>query len=140
MNTNLEHSFVQLMDLSDEILVSIFEQLNNIEMFNSLLDINVRLDKILRDPIFTSRFTLFESYFDGILHKFPDFMIDRFCFQILPQIQHNIKWLDLESSSMERIVFTGNYSNLYGLGLYDINPDIVLRLFTGKNLIIISFF
>ncbi|CAF4381930.1 unnamed protein product, partial [Rotaria sp. Silwood2] len=41
-------------------------------------------------------------------------MLDRFCLQILPEIHYKIKWLDLESSSMERILLATNYPNLYG--------------------------
>jgi hypothetical protein len=140
MNMDMKHSFVQLMDLSDEILLIIFEELNNVEMLNSLMGINTRLDKILRDPIFTSHLTLMRSSSNELFHPLFDTMVDRFCSQILPQIHHNIKWLNLESLSMERVLLASDYPNLCGLGLYQINYDVILRLFSGKNPTSLLFF
>ncbi|CAF4739499.1 unnamed protein product, partial [Rotaria sp. Silwood2] len=54
--------------------------------------------------------------------------LDRFCLQILPSIRHKIKWVNLESSSMKRILHATNYPNLYGLGLYDIEIETALSL------------
>jgi hypothetical protein len=53
-------------------------------------------------------------------------------------IFHKIKWLNLESSSMERILLTTNYPNLYGLGLYNISIENALPLFIGKDISILS--
>jgi hypothetical protein len=61
-------------------------------------------------------------------------MLDRFCLQILPKIHHKIKWLNLESRSMERILLAKNYPNLNGLGLYDIDVEKALSLFNSKLL------
>ncbi len=61
-----------------------------------------------------------------------DPMIDRFCVQILPKINHKIKWLDVESSSMEPILLSTSYPNLNGLGLYDLALETARDLFTGK--------
>ncbi|CAF3771529.1 unnamed protein product [Rotaria socialis] len=47
----------------------------------------------------------------------------------------NSTQLDLESSSMELIFLSGNYPNLYGLGLFDIQQETVLRLFTDEILL-----
>ncbi len=58
-------------------------------------------------------------------------MLDRFCFQILPSIHHKIKWIDLEVSSMKRIL-SANYPILFGLGIYNIEKETDLDLFTGK--------
>jgi hypothetical protein len=60
-------------------------------------------------------------------------ILDRFCSHILLEIHHKIKWLNLESLTMERILLSTNYPNLYGLGLYHILNEAALRLFTGKR-------
>jgi hypothetical protein len=60
-------------------------------------------------------------------------MIARFCLQILPEIHYQIKWFNLERSSMKRILRATNYPNLYGLGLFDIDGETALSLFTGKR-------
>ncbi len=62
-----------------------------------------------------------------------DSMLNYFCLKILPSIHHKIQWLNLESLSMERILLTTNYPNLYGLGLYNISIENALTLFIGKN-------
>ncbi|CAF4783248.1 unnamed protein product, partial [Rotaria sp. Silwood2] len=63
-------------------------------------------------------------------YPLPYLMLHRFCLQILPKIHDKIKWLNLESLSMKRILLPTNYSNLYELGLYDLEIERV------KNLII----
>ncbi|CAF1622982.1 unnamed protein product [Rotaria sp. Silwood1] len=56
-------------------------------------------------------------------------MLDRFCLQILPEIHHKIKWLNLELTSMEHILLATNYPNLHGLSLYGIDVEKALSLF-----------
>jgi hypothetical protein len=46
---------------------------------------------------------------------------------------HKIKWLNLESSSIERILLATNYPYLHGIGLYCINAETARYLFNGKN-------
>ncbi|CAF3798504.1 unnamed protein product [Rotaria sordida] len=52
-------------------------------------------------------------------------MLNRFCLQILPEIHDKIKWFNLESSSMKHILCARNYPNLYALGLYNIDEDLI---------------
>jgi hypothetical protein len=127
----MEHSSVQLDDLPDEILLIIFKNLNNINLLYSL-------NKIVHDSIFTNSLILFD-HLDDSIYPLSDLMFDRFCLQILPSIHHNIKWLKLESSSMKRILLSGYYPNLCGLGIYNIEKEAALNLFTGK-IFIFQFF
>ncbi len=64
-----------------------------------------------------------------------DSILDRFCSHILPEIHKKIKWLELESLSMERVLRAINYPNLYGISLYNIQAETAIRLFTGKILL-----
>ncbi|CAF1303331.1 unnamed protein product [Rotaria sp. Silwood1] len=66
--------------------------------------------------------------FDRLDHQ----ILDRFCSQILPSIHHNIKWLDVECSSMEDVLLCTSYPNLSGLGLHNIEKNIALRIFTDE--------
>ncbi|CAF1351344.1 unnamed protein product [Rotaria sordida] len=120
MKINMEHSSVELNDLPDEILMIILKKLCNVEVLYSLKGVNKRLNAVAHDSIFTNRLTLMRRVSDHCTNPLPDAILDRFCLQILPEIHHKIKWLNLESSSMERILHATNYPNLYGLGLYDI--------------------
>ncbi|CAF1529751.1 unnamed protein product, partial [Rotaria sordida] len=88
-------------------------------------------NRIAHDSIFTSHLSLMECSSDNsIYYALSDSILDRFCSQILSSIHHKINWLNLESTSIERILLATNYSNLYGLGLYNINVDEALSLFT----------
>ncbi|CAF4078228.1 unnamed protein product [Rotaria sordida] len=95
----------------------------------------MRLDKIICDPIFTSHLTLLQKSsddVDDVIIPLNDTIIDRFCLQILPKIHYEIKWLNIESLSMERILCTIDYPNLYGLGLYKIEEETFKRLFIDE--------
>ncbi len=52
--TNMEHSSVQLTDLPHEILMFIFQKLTNTDVLYSLMGVDVRLYKIVNDPVFIS--------------------------------------------------------------------------------------
>ncbi|CAF1622640.1 unnamed protein product [Rotaria sp. Silwood1] len=126
----MAHSLVQLNDLPDEILMIIFKNLDNDEVLYSLIGVNKRLNTFVHDSTFTSHLTLMRRFSNNTIHPLSDTIIDRFL-QILPSIHHKIQWLDVESSSMERILST-NYPNLYGLGLYNLEIEKAKHLFTSK--------
>lgn len=128
----MEHSCSQLDDLPDEILLLIFKELNNIEVLYSLMDINKRLNRTVRDSIFTSDLTLLRYWRDHSTYPLTNSMLDRFCSKILPVIHYKIQWINLESSSIKRILLATNYPNLYGLGLYNLYPKTSKPLATGK--------
>jgi hypothetical protein len=131
VKTNMKYSNVQLNDLPDEILLIIFKKLSNAEVLYSLIDVNQRLNKIVYDSIFTNHLTLLRSESD-LIYPLPNPMLDQFCSQILSSIHDKIQWFNLESSSMERILLSTNYPNLYGLALYDLEIETVKYLFTGN--------
>ncbi|CAF2208551.1 unnamed protein product [Rotaria magnacalcarata] len=124
----MKHSPVELNDLPDEILMIILKKLNNVQILYSLIGVNKRLNTIVHDPIFTSHLTLMRCFSDDSIDPLPDPILDRFCLQILHEIHHKIQWLNLESSSMKRILLATNYPNLFGLGLYDIEIETALSL------------
>jgi hypothetical protein len=134
---NMEYSDIQLTDLPDEILMTIFKQLNGAEILYSLIGVNKRLNKIVHDSSFTSMLTLLNYHLDGSIYSLSYPMLDRFCSEILPEINHKIEWLNLELSSMARILLSTNYPNLYGLGLYGLEIEIAKYLFTGKIVLFI---
>ena len=128
-------SCVQLNDLPDELLMYSFKQMKNVEVLYSLLGINERLNSILQDRIFTNRLNFLKWSPKKFLNIFsPDIIFDRFCLQILPAIHEKIQWLDVDSSSMKQILCAANYSNLYGLGLFNIEEKTIKNLFTGKRI------
>jgi len=119
-------------DLLDEILMIILKKMYNIEVLYSLIDVNKRLDTIVHDSVFKSNLTLMTPSSNGAFYRFTNSMLDRFCLQILPKIHRKIEWLNLESSSIERILLCRIYPNLNRLGLYDLSLETARDLFTGK--------
>ena len=130
---NIENSSVQLVDVPDEILLLILKKLFNSEVLYSLIGVNVQLDEIASDPIFTSHLTFMRRLPNGCIYPMVDRVLDRFCSQILPKIHHKIKWLNLESLTMERILQAVDYPNLRGLALFNIGREVNKNLYIGKE-------
>jgi hypothetical protein len=131
---NMHQSNVNLLDLPNEILLTIFKTLNNIDILYSLFDIdNQRLDLILQEKTFTTslNFVFATSY--GYASSIADSIIDRFCISILPKINYDIKSLTLESEAVERILRAADYPNLIELKLYYVNDHIISQYFTSKK-------
>ncbi|CAF4115829.1 unnamed protein product [Rotaria sordida] len=127
----MEHSFAQLMDLSDEIVMIILNKLDNVEVLYSLMNVSTRLNQIVQDSIFTTKITLMKS--TDLTLTLPDAVLDRFCLKILPKIHHKIKWLNLESASMERILLVADYPNLRQLDIFINHEEPVLNLIGTRS-------
>jgi len=137
----MEDSCIQLEDIPDEILLIIFENLDNYHVLYSFMGLNQRLDRILSDRIFTRNLTLIKSI-DNSSYRVTDTILDRFCLEILPQINDKIERLNIESSFIDRILST-NYPNLNTLNLYDFAPE-KAEIFSSKifffyNLLMINY-
>ncbi|CAF4095737.1 unnamed protein product [Rotaria sp. Silwood1] len=131
----MKYSCVELNDLPDEILLLIFKKLDNLEVLYSFQGVNERLNKIIHDPIFTSRLSFLKWSFNKCINKFSSHIIlNRFCLQILPKIYTKIKWLDLVSEYMKNILDAADYPNLFALGLYNIEEKTAICLFTSKEI------
>jgi hypothetical protein len=128
----MEYSPVQLNDLPDEILLIILKKLEKLHVLCSLIGVNKRLNKIAHDSTFTSSLTLFDHLSYDSIYLLSGSMLNRFYLKNLPEIHHKIKWLDIEVSSMERILLSADYPNLCGLGIYNIEMENDVRLFKGK--------
>jgi len=124
-------SCIHLSDLPDEILLIIFNKLSNVEVLYSLIGVNKRINKIVYDSIFTSRITLIRRSSNDFIYPLPEPILHRFYLQILPEIRHQIKWFDIDSSSIERLLST-NYPNLSGLGLYNFDKEKTTQLIAGR--------
>ena len=132
MKTNMKHSTIQLDDLPDEILMMIFKNMCQVDVLYSLIDVNQQLNRIVHDAIFTNHLTLLKHLSDGSICSLTDSMLDQFCSQILPKINHKIKCLHLESSSMERILLATRYPSLDGLSLCNITLKTIIQYFLGE--------
>ncbi|CAF1213438.1 unnamed protein product [Rotaria sordida] len=159
----MEYSSIQLNDLPDEILMIVFKKLDNVALLYSLIDVNMRLNNIVKNSIFTNCLTLLRfvpshlivlrSLSTYFIYPLDNSTVDRFCLHILPKINEKIQWFDLESLSMERILLVTNYPNLCGLDetlfsctlknqilslVIDINTNGMENYKQGRNAIIFS--
>jgi len=82
------------------------------DVFNSLTNINERIDKIIYDRHFTSHLILFRGSLNDGIYRLYDTELDRLLYQILPKIHANIKWLSLEGLSVERILDAATYPTM----------------------------
>ena len=81
--------------------------------------------------MFTSSLTLVDHLSYDYIRQLSDSMLDRFCLQILPEIHHKIKQLDVEVLSMKRILLSTNYPNLSEIALYNIQIERAVHLFSS---------
>ncbi|CAF2910239.1 unnamed protein product [Rotaria sp. Silwood2] len=128
----MEYSCIKLNDLPDEILMIILKKLHYIDVLYSLISVDKRLNAIASDSVFTKDLALMSTSSNDLSYEFTDPILDRFYLQILPKINYKIEWLNVESSSMQRILLPTNYPNLHGLGLYNLASNTARDLFTGK--------
>ena len=112
MDTDMKNSNVHLLELPNELFVMILKHLNNTEMLHSLMGVNVRLDEIISDRIFTNSLTLMRLSMDNLFGPLAPRKLDRFCSEILPRIAEQVKWIHVDAFSMKRVLLAGKYSNL----------------------------
>ncbi|CAF0890232.1 unnamed protein product [Adineta steineri] len=104
------------------------------DVLYSLFDVdNQRLHMIVKEKTFTNTLTFVLTTKNGDILSLGDLIVDRFCINILPKIDYNIKSLILESQSMERILLAADYPNLTELKLYNFNDHIISRHFTAES-------
>ncbi|CAF1373781.1 unnamed protein product [Adineta ricciae] len=94
-----------------------------------------RLDRVLYPSIFTNTLTLLEKFSPPDICSLSSLVLDRFCSQVLPAIEHNIQWMNLEGSSLERVLSSGNFLHLSGLGVYGITKTYALHLLSDETLL-----
>ena len=128
----------QLRKLPDELLLIIFKQLNNIDVLYSLFGLNTCLDQIIRDRCFTNEINFIELP-DYTSSEQMEKLIDRFCSEILPNIDHLITCLKVQSTSMERILLAGDYSNLSRLEIFFPHIEPVIHI-NGEKILQLSSF
>lgn len=131
----MNQSDVHLLDLPNEMLISILRKLNNIDVLHSLLGINnYRLHALTESDVFTNILDFVTKSSTDDCYPISESILNRFCIDILPQISHKIKYLILEPLSMECILLATHYPNLTKLKLFNFRQETTLHYFTGKSL------
>ncbi len=119
--------------MPNEILFIIVNKLNIGHAVCSLTDINERFVRIVLDPHIRHldmTIITMKSFFDYTF-SIDDQVLDRICEKILPQIHDHVKKVTIEQHSMERILLTVNYPQLYSLSLVNFQEEILFHYLTG---------
>ncbi|CAF2096341.1 unnamed protein product [Rotaria magnacalcarata] len=135
----MHQSTNDILALCDEILLAILNRLNSIDVLYSIIGVNERLDRLARDISFTRSIDLVTILSNEDNPSKTSSILNRFCFDILPRIQHNIECLTLDPLSIDRVLRIGNYPKLDQLTLVNLPPLLMSRIFDDESSIIHRF-
>ncbi|CAF1179117.1 unnamed protein product [Rotaria sordida] len=107
-----------------------------VDILYSLVDVTQRFDQLILDPFYIHNLDMtsmmMKSYYDRI-YSIENKVLDRICKNILPRIHHQINELIVEQNSIERILHTINYPQLYSLSLIDFTEEVLLKYLTDNT-------
>ncbi|CAF4193149.1 unnamed protein product [Adineta steineri] len=126
---------VHILDLPDEILLTIFNKVSNIDLLYSLMGINEKLDRITSDSMFTKDVDLTTVSSNGTNDSKLDIVVDRFCTYIFPRIHNNVESLGIQASIFHRILHADYYPNLHKLTLLNAEMDMASHIFNEISII-----
>ncbi len=135
----MNRSSVSIVSLSDEMLLTILMKLNNVDVLYSLIGVNEKLDRLARDINFTRSIDLVTILSNSKKKSRAKSVLDRFSFDIIPRIQHNIASLTLDQLSIDRVLRNGNYPKLWKLTLINLPLKMVCGIFNGMLCILLIF-
>ncbi len=105
-----------------------------VDILFSLVGINERLDRLIFDPLYIRNLDMTIMITKALfLHTFSidNHVLDRICEKILPRIHHQVNKLTVERRSMERVLRSFNYPQLYSLSLDDFPEEMLFQYLTG---------
>jgi hypothetical protein len=141
MNILNKNHLLEMLDLPNEILLIIFNKLNMVDVFNSLVNVCERFDQLVFDPFHIRNLDMtsmtMKSFFDRTC-SVDDQVLSRICENILPRIHHQVNELIIEQNSIQRVLHTFNYPQLYSLTLMDFEAGRLSKYLTGKQFSLIS--
>jgi hypothetical protein len=117
-------SDINILDLPDEILHIIFNKLNTIDIFYSLVGVNQRFDRLALDSLVIHHLDLVIRQSNIPNSSVDNHIFDKICLKILPRINENVTKLTIDPCSMERILGAVDYPQLHSLLLVCYQPDI----------------
>ncbi|CAF1244678.1 unnamed protein product [Rotaria sordida] len=130
----MNQSNVSLLDLPNEILITILKKLDNMDVLYSIMNIgNQRLDNLVLEKTFTKTLNFVLTTLNDDIVSIDDSIFNQLCINILPRIDYNVKSLILESVSMERILLAADYPNLTELKIFNFNEPIFAYYFAVES-------
>ncbi|CAF3985651.1 unnamed protein product [Rotaria sordida] len=109
-----------------------------IDVIYSLVDITQRFNQLVFDPFYIRNLNMtsmtMKSFYDRI-YSIDNQVLSRICENILPRISHQINELIVEQYSMERVLHTINYPQLYSLTLMDFSEEVLFNNLTNNTIV-----
>ncbi|CAF3969046.1 unnamed protein product, partial [Rotaria sordida] len=100
----MNYSTVNILDLSDEMVLTILNKLNNIAVLYSLVEVNRKLDRLVQDITFTQSIDLIAISSNEHNDSKNKSILDRFYVDRVSRIQHNIESFTLNPLSIDRVL------------------------------------
>ncbi|CAF2056181.1 unnamed protein product [Rotaria magnacalcarata] len=122
----LNNTNINILDLPDEILRTIFNKLNMVDILYSLVDVNQRFDRLALDSLYIHHLDLVIKRDDIHNSSVDTHIIERICSKILPRINDKVTKFILEPLSVKRVLGTIHYPQLYSDEFYLISSVILL--------------
>ncbi|CAF3724798.1 unnamed protein product [Rotaria sp. Silwood1] len=109
-----------------------------VDVLYSLVDIIQRFDQLIFDPFYIRNLNMtsmiMKSYYDRI-YSIDNQVLDRIYKNILPRIYHHVNKLIVEQHSIERVLHTISYPQLYSLTLMDFPQDVLFNCLTNNTIL-----
>jgi hypothetical protein len=123
MNVSNRNS-LNLLDLPDEILLIIIKQLKMVDILYSLVNITVRLDRLVLNPSYIrildmTCMKMKNHSYD--IYSIDDHVCERICQNVLSRINDQVNELIMDQSSIKRVLHTIDYPQLHSLSLIHID-------------------
>jgi len=132
----MNNSIISIVHLPDEMLLTIFNKLNNIDVLYSFVGVNQKLDNIACDINFTRAIDLVTIASNKDADSRTNPILDRFYMHILPRIHENIECLTVQAFSLERVLQSSNYPNLRKFALINLKLTMASHIFQGISFVI----
>jgi hypothetical protein len=120
MNTS-SNTHLNILDLPNEMLFTIVNKLNMIDVLYSLVDVNERFDRLVLDPLYMRNLDMTTNASLDRTSSIDNQVLDRICEKILPRIHYQVTKLIVEQHSMKRILLPDNYPQLNSLSRTNIS-------------------
>jgi hypothetical protein len=127
----LNNNKINILDLPNEMLLSIFNKLSNIDILYSLVDVNQRFDQLVLNSLYIHDLDFTSNLLLG--GNRDDFYVrfNRICENIVPRICHQINKLTLGEDSINRIINKFYFPQLHSLSFNSISSWRLSLYFLG---------
>jgi hypothetical protein len=124
-----------ILELPNEVLLIIFNKLHMVDVLYSLLYINERFDQLVLNSLHIRHLDMTMMTVKSVFNynfSIDNQVLDRICIDIIPRIRHQVKKLTIVQHSMERVLLSANYPELYSLSLIGFQEDVLFEYLTSK--------